>query len=51
MQGLWIHWPPGLMIMLIGKVTKDFALLISLDKIYDGEFLLGIETDVVRMLM
>ena len=35
----------GLMIMLIGKATKISQFLISLDKIYDGEFLLGIETD------
>ncbi|MBT3666113.1 MAG: tRNA pseudouridine(55) synthase TruB [Opitutae bacterium] len=35
----------GLMIMLIGKATKVSQFLISLDKSYDGEFLLGIETD------
>jgi tRNA pseudouridine55 synthase len=35
----------GLMIMLIGKATKVSQFLISLDKSYEGEFLLGIETD------
>ena len=35
----------GLMIMLIGKATKVSQFLISLDKSYDGEFLLGVETD------
>ena len=35
----------GLMIMLIGKATKVSQFLISLDKRYDGEFLLGVETD------
>ena len=33
------------MIMLIGKATKVSQFLISLDKSYEGEFLLGIETD------
>lgn len=35
----------GLMIMLIGKATKVSQFLISLDKRYEGEFLLGVETD------
>ena len=35
----------GLMIMLIGKATKVSQFLISLDKSYEGEFLLGIETN------
>jgi tRNA pseudouridine55 synthase len=35
----------GLMIMLIGKATKVSQFLISLDKSYEGEFLLGVETD------
>ena len=35
----------GLMIMSIGKATKVSQFLISLDKSYEGEFLLGIETD------
>ncbi|MDG1138409.1 MAG: tRNA pseudouridine(55) synthase TruB [Opitutales bacterium] len=35
----------GLMIMLIGKATKVSQFLISLDKSYEGEFILGIETD------
>ena len=35
----------GLMIMLIGKATKVSQFLISLDKSYAGEFLLGVETD------
>ena len=35
----------GLMIMLIGKATKVSQFLISLDKCYEGEFILGIETD------
>ena len=35
----------GLMIMLIGKATKVSQFLISLDKSYSGEFLLGVETD------
>ena len=35
----------GLMIMLIGKATKVSQFLISLDKVYEGEFLLGLETD------
>ena len=35
----------GLMIMLIGKATKVSQFLISLDKSYDGEFILGVETD------
>ena len=35
----------GLMIMLIGKATKVSQFLISLDKGYSGEFLLGIEKD------
>lgn len=35
----------GLMIMLIGKATKVSQFLISLDKSYTGEFLLGVETD------
>jgi tRNA pseudouridine55 synthase len=33
------------MIMLIGKATKVSQFLISLDKSYEGEFLLGVETD------
>ena len=35
----------GLMIMLIGKATKASQFLISLDKSYEGEFRLGIETN------
>jgi len=35
----------GLLIMLIGKATKVSQFLISLDKAYEGTFLLGIETD------
>ena len=35
----------GLMIMLVGKATKVSQYLISLDKAYEGDFLLGIETD------
>ena len=35
----------GLMIMLIGKATKVSQFLISLDKSYEGEFRLGIETN------
>ena len=35
----------GLMIMLIGKATKVSQFLISLDKSYEGEFLLGVETN------
>ena len=35
----------GLMIMLIGKATKVSQFLISLDKSYEGEFILGVETD------
>jgi len=35
----------GLMIMLIGKATKVSQFLISLDKSYEGEFILGLETD------
>ena len=35
----------GLMIMLIGKATKVSQFLISLDKSYEGEFRLGIQTD------
>lgn len=35
----------GLMIMLIGKATKVSQFLISLDKSYTGEFILGVETD------
>src|SRR6056300_1549686 len=35
----------GLLIMLIGKATKDSQFLISLDKAYEGTFLLGLETD------
>ena len=33
------------MIMLVGKATKVSQYLISLDKAYEGDFLLGIETD------
>ena len=35
----------GLMIMLIGKATKVSQFLISLDKSYEGEFLLGVGTN------
>ena len=35
----------GLLIMLIGKATKVSQFLISLDKAYEGTFLLGLETD------
>jgi len=35
----------GLLIMLIGKATKVSQFLISLDKAYEGTFLLGVETD------
>jgi tRNA pseudouridine55 synthase len=35
----------GLMIILIGKATKVSQFLISLDKSYEGEFLLGVETN------
>jgi len=35
----------GLLIMLIGKATKVSQFLISLDKAYEGSFLLGVETD------
>ena len=35
----------GLMIMLIGKATKVSQFLISLDKTYEGTFIMGVETD------
>ena len=35
----------GLMIMLIGKATKVSQFLISLDKAYEGTFVLGVETN------
>jgi len=35
----------GLLIMLVGKATKVSQFLISLDKAYEGTFLLGVETD------
>jgi tRNA pseudouridine55 synthase len=35
----------GLLIMLVGKATKVSQFLISLDKAYEGTFLLGMETD------
>ena len=35
----------GLLIMLVGKATKISQFLISLDKAYEGTFLLGVETD------
>ncbi|MBO6101893.1 MAG: tRNA pseudouridine(55) synthase TruB [Opitutales bacterium] len=35
----------GLLIMLLGKATKASQYLMSVDKVYEGSFLLGVETD------
>ncbi len=35
----------GLLVMLVGKATKVSQFLISLDKAYQGTFILGLETD------
>lgn len=35
----------GLLILLVGKATKASQYLMSLDKTYEGEFELGVETD------
>lgn len=35
----------GLLVLLVGKATKASQYLMSLDKTYEGEFELGVETD------
>lgn len=35
----------GLLVLLIGKATKASQYLMSLDKVYEGEFTLGVETN------
>lgn len=43
--GRWTRWPPGLLVILLGRGTKLSEQLMSSDKVYVGEVRFGETTD------